>query len=149
MLPRLITLGLFAVCGRTLCKSSRCKSRQHGKVREGSILFIASIDDKGAIRGTYVNNAPDTQCIGSPFDLSGQLKGRMIIFYVNFTGCYTVTEWRGVLRGSDLPTHFEAAYPQANGRLKIWKAVDVFVKQQFRNVQRISIAGDDAVQRCH
>jgi hypothetical protein len=81
------------------------------------------------IKGNYVNNAPNTECIGSPYDLRGKLDGHKVIFYVDFSDCFTVTEWRGAFAAANMSTRFEAAYPQLNGRLKIWKGVDVFTKQ--------------------
>lgn len=97
--------------------------------QRNSVLTIDSIDDKGKIIGKFVNNAPDTECKGASFDLSGKQKGGSIIVAVVFTPCKTVTVWKGKITGSTFKTRFRAAYPNDKGEIVIWRGTDVFTKQ--------------------
>jgi hypothetical protein len=98
--------------------------------QRSSVLSITSVDAGGKITGTFVNNAAGTDCVGKPeHDVAGKLSGSSVVLVVTFTKCNTVTVWRGKISGSKISAPFEAAYPDATGRLKIWKGTDTFTKQ--------------------
>ena len=65
------------------------------KNQRNSVLTISSIDASGKLTGTYVNNAPGTLCLTTPYGAAGRVSGKTVRFWVNFTGagCFTVSEW--------------------------------------------------------
>ncbi len=99
------------------------------KNARGSVLTISGVDSEGKVTGTFVNNAPGTQCIGRPYEATGKVSAGRVRLAVVFTECRTVTVWRGRVAGTQFPTRFEAAYPTQNGRIEIWRGRDNFVKQ--------------------
>lgn len=95
----------------------------------GSILSVTSVDASGSIAGTFINNAAGTECLGKSYDMGGKLTASRVRIAVTFTECRTVTVWRGNLHGATLATRFEAAFPDKNGRIQIWRGRDTFTKK--------------------
>jgi hypothetical protein len=96
--------------------------------QRGSVLTILAIDAAGHFQGTYVNNAPGTQCLGFPYDAKGAVTGDEVTLIVTFAPCDTVTVWEGRIAATTIKTRFEAAYP-SGGHITIWRGADIFTRQ--------------------
>lgn len=97
--------------------------------QRGSTLTITDVDGTGAIKGTFVNKAPDTDCQNKPYDLKGRLVGQDVIIATDFMECLTVTVWHGQVAGTIMTASFEAAFPNKSGKIDIWRDSDTFTRQ--------------------
>lgn len=100
------------------------------KNRRGSVLTIATVDARGAFKGTYESKASGFGCQGK-FDASGTVLKTSVIFHVTFKNaaqdCHMVTVWRGSVKGSRLSVRWDLAHTNTKtGRLRFYKGVDVF-----------------------
>jgi hypothetical protein len=117
-----VLLSIGAASAQTLSAPSVWTNQR------GSVLTILLMDAAGNFQGTYVNNAPDTQCRGFPYGAKGSVKGDQVTLIVTFAPCDTVTVWKGRAAGAAINTRFEAAYPNG-GHIEIWRGADNFVRQ--------------------
>jgi hypothetical protein len=100
------------------------------KNRRGSILTIATIDARGAFKGTFENKAPGFGC-HDKFDAAGTIAKTHIIFHVTFkngsVNCNMVTVWRGTLSGARLSVRWDLAHTNIKtGRLRFYRGSDTF-----------------------
>ena len=100
------------------------------KNRRGSILSIATIDARGAFKGTFENKAAGFGCQDS-FDAAGTIRKAHVIFFVTFKNamqnCNMVTVWRGSVSGSRLSVRWDLAHTNTRtGRLRFYRGIDVF-----------------------
>ena len=127
---RIIATTLLVLLGTASAAAQTITAPTTWINQRGSILKIDTIDPKGKITGWYTNKDPKTECRDTAYPIGGRTDGKAILFVTAFPPCFTVTEWQGALSGPTmLSTKFEAAYPQGNGHLAIWKGADVFTRQ--------------------
>jgi hypothetical protein len=56
-------------------------------------------------KGKFTNEAPNTKCLDTPFDITGHtLKNGQIFFGVTFGPCNTITSWHGSVSGTTYST---------------------------------------------
>ncbi|RUU02211.1 hypothetical protein EOD23_20255 [Mesorhizobium sp. USDA-HM6] len=102
--------------------------------QRGSVLTVQSVDaSSGKIVGNFVNNAPDTACLGSPgFDLAGKIENDDVKLYVTFKNqtmdCRSITLWTGNLSGDKITTIWELVYLTPDG-FSTATGSDIFTKQ--------------------
>jgi hypothetical protein len=107
------------------------------KNQRGSVLEITDVSPDGTFQGTFVNNAPGSLCIGTPYAVKGSADAPTgsVRFEVSFTGdasvenCFTVTAWRGQLVGGTIETNWSLAYASGDGDLRVIGGSDTFTKQ--------------------
>jgi len=102
------------------------------KNQRTSILEIQSVDSNGVIKGKFTNNAPNTLCMGIPYDIVGQiLKDGRVFFGVTFPSpCHTITSWRGTVSGDTYATTFSLSFiNDENGAIETVSGADTFTKQ--------------------
>ncbi len=80
---------------------------------KGSLLTLVPLGGT-SVGGVFTNFARGFGCQGIPYPVAGTvLPNGAITFQVNFTGCNTVTTWRGRVMGRRMPTRWILIY---NGR---------------------------------
>lgn len=99
MFRRAIYGVLIFIAGGSLAWAQNLPAPSTWVNQRNSVLSITSVDSDMKIHGNYINNATGTECIGTPFDVSGKINRNSVRFAVNFTGCDTVTVWRGRIIG--------------------------------------------------
>jgi Avidin family len=101
------------------------------KNQRGSILEITSVDPTGVIKGKFTNNAPNTKCLGTIFDIVGHtLKNGQIFFGVTFTPCNTITSWHGSVAGTTYSTTWAlSTIDDETGVIETISGADTFTQQ--------------------
>jgi hypothetical protein len=100
------------------------------KNRRGSVLTIATVDARGAFKGTYESKASGFACQGK-FDAAGTVQKTSVILHVTFKNatqdCHMVAVWRGSVKGSRLSVRWDLAHTNTKtGRLRFYKGLDIF-----------------------
>ena len=99
------------------------------KNQRGSVLYITSVDGD-AVTGYYVNNAPNWNCQGTPFPVTGNLNGSAFTFSVDWTNgsenCNSVTAWTGVFSGGTLYTNWNLAVSGSTSLDQVIAGQDTF-----------------------
>jgi hypothetical protein len=80
------------------------------KNQRGSELRITAVGNNGSLRGTFTNYAPNYQCQGIPYPITGITTAGPTTFRVNFVQCRTVTTWTGTAFGFGMPTEWVLRY---------------------------------------
>jgi hypothetical protein len=80
------------------------------KNQRGSELRITAVGKNGSLRGTFTNYAPNYQCQGIPYPITGITTAGPTTFRVNFVQCRTVTTWTGTAFGFGMPTEWVLRY---------------------------------------
>jgi hypothetical protein len=97
-----------------------------------SILEIQSVDGNGVITGKFTNNAPNTLCMGTTYDIVGHtLQNGRVFFGVTFPApCHTITSWRGTVSGTTYTTTFALSFiNDENGAIETVSGTDTFTQQ--------------------
>jgi avidin family protein len=101
------------------------------KNQRDSLLVVTSVDAaKNTFVGTFINRAPNTQCIGVGVPMSGEISGNSVKFVANFAPCSkTITIWSGTLSGTVLTTNYDLRYVAKDYTFGTDTGQDVFNKQ--------------------
>jgi Avidin family len=93
-------------------------------------LTIQSIAADGSFTGSYVNRAPGTQCLNSPFKAVGWIDGTKISFSVHWKNatadCQSIASWTGYLLNRQIRTEFALIYLDQQGQPTFWNGKDTF-----------------------
>jgi hypothetical protein len=124
----LALLALVLATGAAVAQDIRPGSSW--KNRRGSVLTIASIDARGAFKGTFENRAPGFGC-HDKFDASGMITKTHIVFFVTFknatASCNMMTVWRGTVSGTRMSVRWDLAHTNTKtGRLRFYRGMDIF-----------------------
>lgn len=122
-------IALALSCGFALAQPLPVPSTWQNQ--SGSYLVVNSIDGAGNFKGTYYNYASGTQCLGTPFDVTGVTSGANIVFVVTWknssTSCNSLTEWSGTISGSTIYTSWQLAFPNmVAGNIQVQLGNDSF-----------------------
>jgi hypothetical protein len=118
-------IGLMDAASAQLYRGQTWKSDNGG-----SILKIASVDNRGNFQGTFINYAADTPCIGIPYPVSGFTGGPQVNFTVNFTKCRATKKWLGNAMGGAMTVGWGMNYIDPNGKPATAHGFDAFFVQQ-------------------
>jgi hypothetical protein len=108
---RKLLLSIVVLCGlHATAVADQLTAPSFWKNQRGSELRITALGANGAVRGTFTNYAPNYQCKGIPYAVSGRTTAVLTTLRVNFVRCKTVTTWQGAVQGLAFPTTWTLQY---------------------------------------
>ena len=97
------------------------------------MLVVTNVDSaKNTFVGTFINRAPNTQCIGIGVPVSGEISGSDVKFVASFPGTLhskTITIWTGTISGTTLSTNYDLRYVASDYTFGTDTGQDAFTKQ--------------------
>lgn len=127
--PALVALVTLVLAGAS-AMAQDIRAGSSWKNRRGSVLTIASVDARGAFKGTFESKAPTFGC-NDKFEASGTIVKTHIVFHVTFknatANCNMMTVWRGTVSGPRMSVRWDLAHTNTKtGRLRFYRGADVF-----------------------
>jgi Avidin family len=130
-MKRLVTALLIVVATSVSAFAQSFPVPSYWINQRGSEMKIFWISAQGIFRGVYINHASGFACQGTPYDLTGIVRGNHIAFTVvwnNFVqNCNSETFWHGHIEGKTIRTRW-VLYTQGKVPVTL-RGTDIFQLQ--------------------